>query len=217
MHLDYNGLRIEKICHACFRISSGRTVYIDPFRLPDGSKKADIIFITHEHFDHLSIEDLEKIITKETVIVCSKHCEEVVRKLDVKEIFILLPGWKKEIKGIKVTAVPAYNINKFRSPGMPFHPKERMNTGFVIDFGIAQIYHMGDTDNIPELSEVKNIDILLVPVSGTYVMTADEAAEASNVLQPRKAIPMHYGAIVGTEADALRFKSLARCETVILD
>lgn len=112
--------------------------------------------------------------------------------------------------------MPAYNIDKFRSHGVPFHPAGDGKVGFVVDVDGTRIYHAGDTDNIPEMRNLKNIDIAFLPVSGTYVMTAPEAAQAAKVINPKLAVPMHYGDLVGTEEDAKKFKESAGVPSKII-
>lgn len=191
--------------HAGFKIKGEKTVYIDPFKIRD-SEPADIIIITHEHFDHLSPEDLKNIQTGNTVVVTTPDCYSKVSG-NVKTIS---PGRTLIVDGIKIEAVPAYNVNK------KFHPKANGWIGVVVNINGKRIYHAGDTDDIPEMSGLKNIDIALLPVSGTYVMTAEEAADAANKIMPKIAVPMHYGAIVGTHVDAEKFKKLCRCKVEIL-
>jgi L-ascorbate metabolism protein UlaG (beta-lactamase superfamily) len=128
----------------------------------------------------------------------------------VRNIFYMKPGQKKDFFGISVEAVPAYNINKFQPSGVPFHPKADSKNGYVVTIAGRRVYHAGDTDFIPEMRELKNIDIAFLPVSGTYVMTAQEAAEAAQAIKPKVAIPMHYATIVGSRADAERFAYLLR-------
>ena len=119
------------------------------------------------------------------------------------------------MKGIPISAVPAYNINKFRSPGQPFHPQAAGHVGFVFTVGGRRIYFAGDTDHIPEMKDIK-VDIALLPVSGTYVMTAVEAAEAAAIIQPQVAVPMHIGRSIGSMADAETFKQQAPVPVVVL-
>ena len=192
--------------HAGFKINGEKTVYIDPFKINE-SEPADIIIITHEHFDHLSTEDIKKIQTGKTVIVTTQDCYSKV----LGNIKIVSPGKTLDVDGIKIEAVPAYNTNK------DFHPKANAWMGVVVTIGGMRIYHAGDTDYIPEMSNLKDIDIALLPVSGTYVMTAQEAAAAANKIMPKVAVPMHYGAIIGTKEDAHEFKKLCRCKAEILD
>lgn len=196
---------IHWLGHDSFRLEGEVTIYIDPWKLPPNSPKADIILITHEHYDHCSPEDVAKIQKADTVIVT---IPAAARKLK-GEVKTVKPWDKITVKGIEVEAVPAYNINK------PFHPKEAGHVGFIVNLGGKRIYHAGDTDFIPEMKGLK-VDIALLPVSGTYVMTADEAARAADAIKPEVAIPMHYGEIVGSEKDAERFKELTSVQVVIL-
>lgn len=196
---------IKWLGHAGFKIKGEKTIYIDPFKIKE-TEPADIIIITHEHFDHLSPEDIKKIQTGKTVIVTTPDCFSKVSG-NVKTI---TPGKTLVVDGIKIEAVPSYNINK------QFHPKSNGWIGVIVTISGMRIYHAGDTDNIPEMSYFKNIDVALLPVSGTYVMTAEEAADAANKIMPKVAVPMHYGAIVGTKADAERFKGLCKCKVEIL-
>jgi len=197
---------IKWLGHAGFKIKGEKTVYIDPFKIND-KEPADIIIITHEHFDHLSPEDISKIQTGKTVVVTTPDCYSKVSG-NVKTIN---PGTSLVVDGIKIEAVPAYNTNK------QFHPKANGWIGVVVAINGKRVYHAGDTDSIPEMASLKNIDIALLPVSGTYVMTAEEAADAANKIMPKVAVPMHYGSIVGSRADAERFKSLCKCKVEILN
>jgi L-ascorbate metabolism protein UlaG (beta-lactamase superfamily) len=143
-------------------------------------------------------------------------CRAVAVGLHPKAVRIVTPGERLEVDGIAIHAVPAYNTSKFRSPGNPFHPKADGKVGFVIELGGLRVYHAGDTDVIPEMAALGSVDVALVPVSGTYVMTAAEAGTACNAIRPTLAIPMHYGSIVGTAADAEAFKKSAPCRVEIL-
>jgi L-ascorbate metabolism protein UlaG (beta-lactamase superfamily) len=209
--MKYNNLEILRLNHAAFKIKNQKIIYIDPFQIqPD--EEADLVFITHEHFDHFSPEDLEKIVTEETFIVACHLCD--LRKY--KKVRLVKPNESFEVEGIKVETIPAYNINKFREPGKVFHPKEDGKVGYVLEIEGVKIYHAGDTDNIPEMANLKNIDVALLPVSGTYVMTPEEAVEAVKIIKPQLAIPMHYGAIVGSLEDAQKFKELSPISTEII-
>lgn len=197
--------KIHWLGHDSFRLEGEVTVYIDPWKLPPNSPKADIILITHDHYDHCSPEDVAKIQKADTVIVT---IPAAARKLK-GEVKTVKPGDKITVKGIEIEAVPAYNTDK------PFHPKEAGHVGFIVTLGGKRIYHAGDTDFIPEMKGLK-VDIALLPVSGTYVMTAEEAAKAADAIKPEVAIPMHYGEIVGSERDAERFKELTSVQVTIL-
>ena len=196
---------IKWLGHAGFMIKSDKTIYIDPLRINE-SEPADIIISTHEHFDHLSPEDIAKVQNENTVIVTTPDCFSKVSG-NVKAVVL---GESIDVDGITIEGVPAYNTNK------NFHPKSSNWMGVIVTVNDQRIYHAGDTDNIPEMSHLKNIDIALLPVSGTYVMTAEEAADAANKFMPKIAVPMHYGAIVGSKADAEKFKKLCKCKVEIL-
>ncbi len=193
--------------HSSFRLDGSKTVYFDPWKLPKGSKKADIILISHEHFDHFSLEDIKLITSKDTVIVSDKTVGKQLRdkNVDCKEVKLLSPGEDIDISGTKISAVASYNVNK------EFHPRNSGKLGFIVLADKVRIYHAGDTDKIPEMQKYI-CDIALLPVSGTYVMTADEAAQAAKLIKPKLAIPMHYGEIVGKDSDARRFKDLLKGE-----
>ena len=210
----YKGVEITWLGHDGFLLKKDKTIYIDPYQI-SGGPPADIVLITHDHFDHLSIEDLRKIVTEKTSIVAARNCEHELRMLGKGKVQHISPGETTSIDDVVVKAVPAYNVNKFREPGKVFHPKEYGGVGYVVTVGGVTIYHAGDTDHIPEMENLQP-DIALLPVSGTYVMTAAEAAEAAKAIKPKIAIPMHYGAIVGTEKDAEEFKKLCGGETIIL-
>lgn len=213
--MEILGLKIEKLNHASFKIKKDKTIYIDPFKISE-DEKADLILISHEHFDHCSPEDIEKVIGNNTTIIVNSNALSKVSKLPVKNIIVANPGKEIEVNEIKVKAVPAYNTNKYRSPGVHFHPKQDEHVGFIIEINGIKVYHSGDTDVIPEMDMI-HCDIALLPVSGTYVMTAEEAVEAVGKIKPKVVVPMHYGDIVGTAEDAERFKSLVKgVEVVIL-
>src|SRR5512136_2451304 len=180
--------------HDCFRIDAGKTLYIDPYQILSGTK-ADLILVSHDHFDHCSPKDVAKIQQPKTVIVTEKDSAKKL-KGDVR---VLKPGDAVTVGGVKGEAVPSYNVDK------DFHPKKNGWLGFIIEMGGVRIYHAGDTDFIPEMKDFR-VDIALIPVSGTYVMTVDQALKATLAMKPKLAIPMHYGAIVGSDEDAQKYK-----------
>jgi len=214
--MEFNGLSLHWLGHDGFKIvAGGKTIYIDPYQLGKAQQNkndADIVLVSHNHFDHLSMDDLKHVIGKKTSIVAAKECTEQLNAAHAAEVKGVSPGDRLTVQGVSVEAVAAYNTNK------KFHPKADNKVGFVLTIGGLRIYHTGDTDDIPEMSTVKP-DVAFVPVSGTYVMTAEEAASAVNEkIKPQKlAIPMHYGAIVGNENDAKKFSQLVKvCPVRIL-
>ncbi len=213
-------LDITRIAHDTFRIAGTKVVYTDPFKVTK-KDEADVVVLSHEHFDHMSIDDLKKVIHPGTTIVASPLCKDGLSEIKVREKRFLDPIAKTTVGTartgeVTIEALPAYNINKFREPGHAFHPQGEKRLGFIIRMDGTSVYFAGDADFIPEMKSVK-CDIALLPVSGTYVMTAEEAAEAAAAINPKIAVPMHYGAIVGSEADAAKFKSLVKnCQVEII-
>jgi len=197
--------KMEWLGHDTFKVEAGGIViYTDPFRLEGSLPKADLILVTHEHYDHCSPEDIAKIAGKDTVIVSPGDCEGKLMG-NVKRV---KPGDTLKEKGVEIKAVPAYNTNK------KFHPKGNNWVGYVITVEGQRIYIAGDTDRIPEMKDIR-CDIALLPVSGTYVMTAEEAAGAAGDIKPKVAVPMHYGTIVGTDTDGDTFKRLYKGESYV--
>ena len=186
--------QLQWLGHDGFRINAEQTIYIDPYELRDPTP-ADLVLITHEHFDHCSPEDIARIQHEGTRIVTEK---DSAAKLS-GDITVLAPGERTAVGGVDIEAVPAYNLDK------QFHPKANGWLGFILTIGGTRIYHAGDTDHIPEMADI-DTDIALLPVSGTYVMTAEEAVGATLDIGPKLAIPMHYGGIVGSDSDADIFR-----------
>jgi len=200
-----DNIKIFWIGHASFRIETeGKNIYLDPWKVTKGT--ADIILITHSHFDHLSLDDIKKVRTDKTVIVATRDSSSKL-KGDVR---IVKPGDSIEIDGIKVEAIPSYNIGK------SFHPKANGWVGYLLSTSGKRIYHAGDTDAISEMKKL-SVDVALLPVGGAYTMTAEEAAKIANEFKPAVVVPMHWGDIVGSKADAERFRELFNGNTEILE
>jgi L-ascorbate metabolism protein UlaG (beta-lactamase superfamily) len=188
-------------------IQDSKTIYIDPFELNDGLPPADLILVTHDHFDHLSLADIAKISNASTVIVTVKAAREKLPK--AADVRIVKPGDTLTVAGVRIEAVPAYNIAR------QFHLKKVGYVGFIVRLPDRSIYHAGDTEFIPEMKTFK-ADVAFLPVGGTYTMDPNEAAKAADAINPKVAIPMHYGGIVGTPEDALAFKAATKVPVVIL-
>jgi len=201
---------IHWLGHDTFKITGEKVIYTDPFKIKDSGEegRADIILITHEHHDHCSPEDIKKIHGPDTMIVTTPSCAEKLSG----NVKIAKRGDVMNIGGIRIEAVPAYNIDK------KFHPKDKDGVGYIFTIRGQRIYLAGDTDYIPEMKTFKNVGIALLPVSGTYVMTAEEAVKAALDIKPDIAIPMHYGKIIGTRMNAEKFAEGLRkkIEVVIL-
>lgn len=195
---------VQWLGHASFRLTGEKVVYIDPYQLKT-TKPADIILITHAHADHCSAADISKIRGPNTVIVATSDCASKLSG----EVKIVKAGEKITVQGVPIETVPSYNINKTN------HPKEAGNVGYIITLNGVRIYHAGDADHIPEMDTLR-VDVALLPAGGRYTMDAREAAEAANAMKPQVAIPMHWGNIVGTQADAEQFVQLCQVPARIL-
>jgi len=199
---------IHWLGHDGFRIDGEATIYVDPWNLKVGVPKADLILITHDHYDHCSPDDVAKVSKEDTVIVT---IAAAARRLQ-GDVRVVKAGDSLTVSGTSIEVVPAYNVNKH------FHPQSAGHVGFIFTVGDKRIYHAGDTDLIPEMDSIQ-ADIALLPVSGKYVMTADEAVQAAQKVMPQVAIPMHYGAgVAGSIKDAERFRDRlqGKVEVVIL-
>jgi L-ascorbate metabolism protein UlaG (beta-lactamase superfamily) len=203
--------------HSGFLIRAGRAnVYIDPYRVPDGAPAADVILVTHHHYDHFSPQDVEKLSTDKTWLIGPATVAERVSG----QVVSVTPGQLVEpdgVRGIDVRAIAAYNTSKRNASGEPFHSRDAGGVGFDLRVRGERLYHAGDTDVIPEMDEVAGVEVALLPVSGIYVMTAAEAAEAARRIAPKVAVPMHWGEHIGTRADALAFARKAPVEVRILE
>ena len=199
---------IEVLYHSSIKINKEKIIYIDPFKIDKNYNDADIIFITHNHYDHYSEEDIDKVIKENTTIVVPEELlTKLLRKgIDKNAIITVEPNKKYMVQGINFETIPAYNINK------TFHPKENGWVGYIITLDGIRYYIAGDTDITEENRKVK-CDVAFVTVGGTYTMNFKEAAQLINEIQPKIAIPIHYGSVVGTEQDAIDFIKLLNPNT----
>ncbi|MFH1425436.1 MAG: MBL fold metallo-hydrolase [archaeon] len=217
--MQIKDISLDYLGHSGFLIKckNEKIIVIDPYNISNNVPKADLILITHSHYDHCSIKDIEKITQKGTTIVVPADAQSKITKLKNVEMQIIEPGDEIETHNTKIEAIPSYNTNKFRAPGEVFHPKREGWLGYLIKLDEVIIYHAGDSDRIPEMSRLSgygkrgNEFVALLPVSGKFVMDADEAAEVASMISPDLTIPMHYGAgVAGTQEDAESFKTLCK-------
>ena len=198
---------IEILCHSCIKFNKGEVIYFDPFKIEKNYNDADVIFITHDHYDHYSEEDIDKVIKEDTLIVAP---EDLLTKLLKKgferdNMVLVTPNQKYTVKGIEFQTIPAYNVNK------QFHPKANEWVGYVLKIEGVTYYIAGDTD-ITEENKKVNCDVAFVPVGGTFTMDYKEAAELINEIKPKIAVPTHYGSIVGEKSDGISFSKLVSPE-----
>ena len=198
---------IEILCHSCIKFNKGEVIYFDPFKIEKNYNDADAIFITHDHYDHYSEEDIDKVVKKGTIIVAP---EDLLTKLLKKgferdNMVLVTPNQKYTVKGIEFQTIPAYNVNK------QFHPKANEWVGYVLKIEGVTYYIAGDTDITEENKKVK-CDVAFVPVGGTFTMDYKEAAELINEIKPKIAVPTHYGSIVGEKSDGISFSKLVSPE-----
>ena len=200
------GTTLQWLGHAGFKICHEDTViYVDPWKLKDSPHDATLVLVSHSHYDHYSPDDIARISGAETKLVASA---DVVTKEKNGEM--ILNGLSVDLGSVRVSGVAAYN------PSKQFHPKANNWVGFVIEVGSKRIYYAGDTNLTDEMKSLKEIDVALLPVGGTYTMDATEAAEATKYIKPKIAIPYHWGDIVGGRADAEAFADAAECKVLVL-
>ena len=213
--MQINNIKIEFLGHSGFLITNveGKKIVIDPFNISEkaASEKADFIFITHSHYDHCSIKDIERLVKKGTIITVPADAQSKITKIEGVQMQVIEPGDEIDFGKFKVEAIPAYNIGK------KFHTKADGWLGYLLKFDKIILYHAGDTDKIPEMDRLTGYGkrgqefIALLPVSGVYVMNPDEAAEVAKMLNVNLAFPMHYGAgVAGSENDAKKFVEVCK-------
>ena len=202
---------IDKISvntQSSIKIKDNKIIYFDPFKIIDKLNDADIIFITHDHYDHLDIESINNVKKDDTLLVIPSS---IIGKIEnnlfqENKIIMVNPNEEYEILGYKVKTIPSYNINK------KFHPKENKYVGYIITINNEDIYIAGDTDITEEMANVE-CDIALIPIGGTFTCTYEEAAEFINKIKPKYVIPIHYGSIVGSLSDGEKFQKLIEPDT----
>lgn len=199
-------LTITWLGHASFKIANSSVVYIDPWKIGSAPADGQLVLVSHSHYDHYSEPDVSAVLAENGQVVASS---------DVIEQFgrgqTIVPGQQLQFSNVLVTGVAAYNPNK------QFHPQSNDWLGFVIEMDGVRIYYAGDTDLIPEMESLQGVDVVLLPVGGTYTMDAEEAARACNMMQPKYAVPYHFGDIVGSTDDAARFARAAACPAIVLE
>ncbi len=204
-------IELKWLGHAGFCIKNSKIIYIDPYNIKEGLDKADIILLTHSHYDHCSVADMQKIVQDGTKIICPADCQSKITRFDVPiKIEIVQPNQELDLGEVKISVLPAYNIDK------SFHDKSEEWAGYLVKLNNVIIYHSGDTDLIPEMQKLTGYKqpgkefVALLPVGGRFTMSAEEAAEAAKLIKPTIAIPMHWGSIIGSEDDAKEFKELCK-------
>ena len=213
--MQIGDIELEWLGHAGFLIKNSKVIYIDPYQIKEDSEKADLILLTHSHYDHCSVADMDKIVKSGTKIIMTADCQSKITRFNVPiQMIIVEPNRELDFQGIKISTLPSYNIDKH------FHPKEESWVGYVIKMNGVIIYHAGDTDFIPEMQKLTGHSgsdkkfIALLPIGGRFTMTSEEAVEAARAIKPSLVIPMHYGTIVGNEKDAEEFVQLCEEEGI---
>lgn len=204
-------IEIKWLGHSGFLIKNHKIIYIDPYNIKENSEKADIILITHSHYDHCSVADIKNIIKEGTKIILTADSQSKITRFDTPvNIQIMEPNQELIFGELKISTIPAYNLDK------PFHSKEEGWVGYIIKMNDVLIYHAGDTDFIPEMQKLTGYNqpdkkfFILIPIGGRFTMNAEEAAEAAKLIKPMLAIPMHYGNIIGKLEDAEEFVKLCK-------
>ncbi|MBS3091014.1 MBL fold metallo-hydrolase [Candidatus Pacearchaeota archaeon] len=210
--MEIGNIKIDFLGHSGFLVTIvngvNKKIFIDPYNLSENAvkEKADIILITHSHYDHCSIKDIERIKKEKTKIICPADVQSKITRIENVDMQVMEQGGEIEFGNIRIQAMPAYNINK------DFHTKKDHFLGYLIKISEIILYHSGDSDKIPEMEKLTGYSkqgnklIVMLPVSGIYVMDANEAAETAKMIGADTAIPMHYGAgVAGTIEDAKKF------------
>ncbi len=215
---NFEEATITALGHDGFRVDYERpklSFIFDPFDVKVGDP-VDYIFISHHHFDHCDPSSIRVLMKSTTKIIAPRHCATELEEFGANVEFVD-DREKHPLKILTYWTIPAYNIDKFRTPNEVFHPKTLGGVGFIVEVdlpegksGKTRWYHAGDTDQIPEMEELKKIDVAFLPISGTFVMTLEEAIKAAELIEPKLVIPMHFGKLLGSTADANRFQNLLK-------
>lgn len=213
--IDFQTVNVTWYGHASMKLtdSEGNVVYLDPWSDVIGSEKepADVIVSTHDHFDHFDKKAIQQLKKKDTVVVVTEQSiDNVPEELESK---IIKPGNSVKAHGFRFQGVEAYNVDKYREEGEPYHPKG-FCTGIVFDIDGLTFYHASDTDSIPEMVQLENkIDVAFLPVGGKYTMDQEEAIEALKMFEPEYVVPIHYGYVDETVCDTDKFRHDVEKET----
>ena len=196
---------VQVLTHSSIRIAGNQIIYFDPFNVEGEPHDADIICVTHDHFDHYSPEDLAKVKNAATILVCPKTMKDALSNSGISEEFteLVAPGDEMEINGVRIQAVPAYNVGK------QFHLQANQWVGYLVTMNNVIYYIAGDTDINEDVKKVR-CDVALLPVGGTYTMTAEEASKLAEIIHPKAAIPTHYGSVAGKAEDGQIFADLLK-------
>lgn len=216
---SYDGATITAYGHAGFSVDYAEQKFsfaFDPYDITEAEPpKIDYIFVSHPHFDHCDPNSIRKLLKPTSKIIapaaCAKELEPFAERLELID-----DKDKHESKHFKYWCVPAYNVDKFRTPNEVFHPQELGGVGWIVEVGQARYYHAGDTDFTPEVAALKKIDLAFLPISGTFVMTLEEAIKAAETLLPDVVVPMHYGKLLGSVSEAHRFQNLLRDKVKVM-
>ncbi len=196
--------KIHWLGHSSFAVYGSRTVFFDPYRI-GGSRKADLILVSHTHPDHFSPEDIAKVAGEKSTLVISSDAKPDYPA----NVITMRPGDKIEVMGMVIETIPAYNLTK------AYHPRANDWLGYILTIDGMRLYHAGDTDFIPEMKGLV-ADVGFIPIGGTYTMESREAARAVSAMKLSRAVPMHWGGIVGTEDDAAAFEKLVAPTTDVV-
>jgi L-ascorbate metabolism protein UlaG (beta-lactamase superfamily) len=213
----YHNAKITALGHDGFVVEyPDFALAFDPYDVKDvEGVSVDFVFVTHPHFDHCDPSAIRKILKPQGRVVAPPACQEELK--DFGEQLEIFEGKdKRQADNFKYWSVPAYNIDKFRTPSEVFHPPAKGFVGWVVEVGSTRWYHAGDTDLTPEMEALKKIDVAFLPISGTFVMTLDEAVKAAEILKPDVVIPMHFGKLLGSVSDAHRFGHMLKDQVKVL-